>query len=207
MPVKASRSSKKTGKRKEMDVDLSQATAGGKRRKRTNRTITPPPGTGRDDDGYEMVDDGNETPTEKEGPLVDLEIEEDEKPKPILGLTYQGFNIYGHCLCLVVEPWPAIRSTTVAPNLEPGQTPLFLPETGTDFSTEHPAEAAQVNQPYLDRILNDGNVSDEDEFAGGMMDFSQVLNSIGDARPGAVNDDDDIDNSILFGDADEFKEL
>jgi hypothetical protein len=182
-----------------MDVDPSQATAGGKKRKKTGRTITPPPGTGRDDDDYEMVVEGNETPTEKEGPALELEIEEEEKPKPILGLTYQGFNIYGHCLCLVVEPWPAIRSTIVPPILDPGQTPLFLPE--------RPAEATQVNQPYLDRILNDGNISDEGEDVGGMMDFSQVLNNIGDARPGAVNDDDHMDGSILFGDADEFKEL
>ena len=190
-----------------MDVDPSQATAGGRKRKRTGRTITPPPGTGRDDDDYEMVVDGNETPTEEEGPALELEIEEEEKPKPILGLTYQGFNIYGHCLCLVVEPWPAIRSTIVPPILDPGQTPLFLPETGNDSNTERPAEATQVNQPYLDRILNDGNVSDEGEDGSGMMDFSQVLHNIGDARPGAVNDDDDMDGSILFGDADEFREL
>jgi hypothetical protein len=190
-----------------MGVDPSQATAGGKKRKRTSRTTTPPPGTGRDNDDYEMVVEGNETPAEKEVSALELDIEEEEKPKPILGLTYQGFNIYGHCLCLVVEPWPAIRSTTVPPISDSGQTPLFLPETGNDFNTEHPAEATQVNRPYLDRILKDGNVSDEGEDVGGMMDFSQVLNNIGDARPGAVNDDDDMDGSILFGDADEFKEL
>ena len=183
-----------------MDVDPSQANAAGRKRKRISRTITPPPGTGRDNDDCEMVVEG------QEGPTVGLEIEEEEKPKPILGLTYQGFNIYGHCLCLIVEPWPAIRSTAVRPILDPSQVPLFLPETGDDFNTEHPAEAAQLNQPYLDRILNDHNLSDKED-AGGMMDFSQVLNNIGDARPGAVNDDDDMDGSILFGDADEFKEL
>jgi hypothetical protein len=178
---------------------------------------TPPPGTGRDEDDYEMVADDDVIPVDEEGPAIELEIEEDEeKPKPILGLTYQGFNIYGHCLCLVVEPWPVIRSTVVPPILDPrsnirtqGQTPLFLPETGHDINAEleRPAEAAHVNQPYLDRILNDGSVSDEDEDTGGMMDFSQVLHNIGDARPGAVNDDDDMDGSMLFGDADEFKEL
>jgi len=195
-----------------MDIDPSQATAAAKKRKMTGRKVTPP-GTGGDEDDYEMVGD-DETPANEEGPVIELEIEEDEeKPKPILGLTYQGFNIYGHCLCLVVEPWPVIRSTTVPPILDPrsnirtqGQNPLFLPEVGHD-TAERLAEAAHVNQPYLDRILNDGGVSDEDEDTGGMMDFSQVLHNIGDARPGAVNDDDDMDGSILFGDADEFKEL
>jgi len=196
-----------------MDIDPSQATAAAKKRKKTSRKVNPLPGTGRDEDDCEMVGD-DETPAHEEGPAIELEIEEDEeKPKPILGLTYQGFNIYGHCLCLVVEPWPVIRSTTIPPILDPrskirtqGQTPLFLPEVGHD-TAERPAEAAQVNQLYLDRILNDGDVSDEDEETGGMMDLSQVLHNIGDARPGAVNDDDDMDGSILFGDADEFKEL
>ena len=134
---------------------------------------------------------------------IDLEVDsEEEKPKPILNLTYQGFNIYGHCLYVVVEPWPVIRSmTTIRPvagsslfqqrTTRPGdeRSPLFLSEE----LQEEPIE------------LSDGD-SDSDEI-GGMMEFSQVLRSVGDSRAGAANDDEDMDGSILFGDADEFKEL
>ena len=134
---------------------------------------------------------------------IDLEVDsEEEKPKPILNLTYQGFNIYGHCLYVVVEPWPVVRSMTtnrpVAGSFlfqqrtsRPGdeRSPLFLPEE----LQEEPIE------------LSDGD-SDSDEI-GGMMEFSQVLRSVGDSRAGAANDDEDMDGSILFGDADEFKEL
>ena len=134
--------------------------------------------------------------------VIDLEVDsEEEKPKPILNLTYQGFNIYGHCLCVVVEPWPVIRSMTTsvstrsvagsslvqqrAPRPRDQQSPLFFPE-----EDEEPIE-----------------ISDEDSDSGGMMEFSQVLRSVGDSRAGAANDDEDMDGSVLFGDADEFKEL
>jgi hypothetical protein len=136
---------------------------------------------------------------------IDLEVDsEEEKPKPILNLTYQGFNIYGHCLYVVVEPWPVIRSMTTSrsvagsslfqqrmsrPQARDERSPLFLPEE----LQEEPIE------------VSDGD-SDSDGI-GGMMEFSQVLRSVGDSRAGAANDDEDMDGSILFGDADEFKEL
>ena len=137
---------------------------------------------------------------------IDLEVDsEEEKPKPILNLTYQGFNIYGHCLCVVVEPWPVIRSMTTSSSrsaagsslfqqrksrpARDGQSSLFLPE-----EDEEPIE------------ISDGD-SDDSDGNGGMMQFSQVLRSAGDSRAGAANDDEDMDGSVLFGDADEFKEL
>jgi len=39
-----------------------------------------------------------------------LEIEEEEeKPKPQRQLRYDGFYIYGCCLCVIVEPWPSLK--------------------------------------------------------------------------------------------------
>ena len=136
---------------------------------------------------------------------IDLEVDsEEEKPKPILNLTYQGFNIYGHCLCVVVEPWPVIRSMTTSRSVADSslfqqrkskprdeRSPLFLPE-----------ELQEDEEPIE---ISDGD-SDSDEISG-MMEFSQVLRSVGDSRAGAANDDEDMDGSVFFGDADEFKEL
>ena len=39
-----------------------------------------------------------------------LEVEEEEeKPKPQRQLRYDGFHIYGCCLCVIVEPWPSLK--------------------------------------------------------------------------------------------------
>jgi len=162
--------------------------------------------------------------------IMDLEISEDEeeKPKPILGLRYQGFSIYGHCLCVVVEPWPVVRTMTgIAATLakmtpapssskpppsdkDRSRDPLFLPEDADDDIVEvvdtGRTSGQYVNKPYLDQVLNEVDISD-DEDAGGIMEFSQVLRSIGDSRAGAINDDEDMDGSVLFGDADEYREL
>ena len=152
-----------------------------------------------------------------------LEVdEEEEKPKPALSLRYQGFNIYGHCLCVVVEPWPVVRTVTSkkspifntinAPkstHTSRSSEPLFLPDdVDAEGSMNMPATNGQfVNKSYLEQILGDNEVEDEDEDNGGMIEFSQVLQNVGDSRAGAMNDDDDMDGSALFGDADEQREL
>jgi hypothetical protein len=147
--------------------------------------------------------------------------EEEEKPKPALSLRYRGFNIYGHCLCIVVEPWPVVRTVTsdVAPifksTMGPPQRshtpaePLFLADEADDEgSVSIPANTGQfVNKSYLQLVLSGVEAEAEEEDTGGMMEFSQVLQNIGDSRAGAMNDDDDMDGSVLFGDADEQREL
>lgn len=184
------------------------------------------------DDEY-LLKDPVETRHEQEPDpeIMDIDIveEEEEKPKPVLGLTYQGFNLYGQCLCVVVEPWPIVRATTTPlmlsghgtkskqphSNAAPVKEPLFLPEDPED-NAPNPATIpaqdtrAQINEAYLDQVLHDGeaaddHVEDEDDM-GGMMEFSQIIYYSGDMHSGAVNDDD-ADESILFGDADEIKEL
>lgn len=146
--------------------------------------------------------------------------QEEDGPKPLLSLEFQGFSILGHCLCVVVEPWPTIRTmaepTRSTPTLSQDQgrpqnrDPLFLPEepesrvngdSGVGIGGER-----YVNTSYLERVLNDTNDSD-DENVGGMVEFSQVLQNIGDSRAGAMNDDEDMSGSVLFGDADEHKEF
>ncbi|EAU84879.2 hypothetical protein CC1G_00398 [Coprinopsis cinerea okayama7 len=143
--------------------------------------------------------------------------EEEEKPKPQLRLTYQGFNISGHCLCVVVEPWPPVKGgkgkvtgqvaalaeqsrLSVPPQpvrQSRGETPLFLPEE------EENDVRALVDSPNLYAFDDD---SDSDP-SGDMMSFSQALNNAGDSRPGAVGDDDEMEGAVLFADADEIKEL
>lgn len=160
---------------------------------------------------------------------IDLELEEEEKPKPLLQLKYQGFGIYGHCLCIVVEPWPPIRSMSRAPSVvqlpsrEPSiappsfvaareqsiraKTPLFLPDFDRERSmTPAPFRDRGVTSAssFLDPAFLDDSEDSED---GGMMQFSQVLNATGDIRAGAADDDEDMDNAMFFGDADEAREL
>ena len=133
---------------------------------------------------------------------IDLEVDfEEEKPKPILNLTYQGFNIYGHCLCVVVEPWPVIRSMTTSRSV--AGSSLFQQRTSRPRDERSSLFLPEELQEDEDTI----EISDEDSDSGGMMEFSQVLQNVGDSRPGAANDDEDMDGSVLFGDADEFKEL
>jgi hypothetical protein len=225
MPTSRKASSKSRGKRKEVTADDAlPTTAKRKKRKALNETVPPSESTSADVVDVDMHDlSANDTEEQLQTgadfldpaqidtrTLIDLEMDsEEEKPKPVLNLTYQGFNIYGHCLCVVVEPWPVIRSTTT--------TPLSI--------SKRKAESARVQQqasrprlpPFLSEDLeedeertstieiSDGD-SDSDE-TGGMMEFSQVLRSIGDSRAGAANDDEDMDGSVLFGDADEFREL
>ncbi|KAF9464443.1 hypothetical protein BDZ94DRAFT_1289354 [Collybia nuda] len=164
---------------------------------------------------------------------VDLQPDdEEEKPKPTLQLKYQGFSIYGHCLCVVVEPWPPIRSITRAPSvtsfhkttyLNPSdivpserpdfreETPLFLPDYELDRErSETPAPLQGWGTPsprgpnLSTSFFEDSDSSDD---GCGMMELSQVLSATGDFRAGAVDDDEDVDTSIFFGDADEAREL
>ena len=134
---------------------------------------------------------------------IDLEVDsEEEKPKPILNLTYQGFNIYGHCLCVVVEPWPVIRSITTAPSNPPA--------AGSSLFQQQSSRPRDEPLLFLPEELQEDEISDgesDSDGTGGMMQFSQVLRSVGDSRAGAANDDEGMDGSVLFGDADEFKEL
>ncbi|KAF5333329.1 hypothetical protein D9611_002420 [Ephemerocybe angulata] len=177
---------------------------------------------------YEEGDEyGDEDPIEVDTPedqpavgtsTFDLEVEEEEKPKPVLQLKYQGFSIYGQCFCVVVEPWPlppkepksintalADKSRLSVPPRRPvvsvqrptrGETPLFLPDE----------EDAELEGPLFTMENNDSDDEDGDPFKG-MMAFSQVLKNAGDNRPGAAADDEDMDSAALFGDADEVREL
>jgi len=122
-----------------------------------------------------------------------MDIEE-EKPKPMLSLKYQGFSIYGYCMCLVVEPWPSIRSASVTPSLVPTANPL-------------PHAHWQVKGPLFlpddseDSLLAFGHDD------GGMMVFSQVLHNVGESRAGAVIDDEETEGNMFYGDADERREF
>ncbi|KAI3612218.1 hypothetical protein WG66_012204 [Moniliophthora roreri] len=188
-----------------------------------------------DDGDVEMGDDFNceeevDAPRESRIKTVQFTLipdDEEEKPKPILKLKYRGFNIFGHCLCIVVEPWPLIRAPSRAPSIfrstpvppkERGssiappdfvasvearqrarsKTPLFLPDFDEEREREETPFPGQTQEMFV--------MDDDDEY-GGMMQFSQVLHSAGDNRAGAADDDEDMEGAVLFGDADENREL
>lgn len=101
------------------------------------------------------------SPTPGDDASMPLEVDAEEKPKPILKLKYQGFNIHGRCICVIVEPYPPIRTAASravslapmgviaprAPSIAPAdyvppsvaaqrraRTPLFLPEDDRERS-------------------------------------------------------------------------
>ncbi|KAF8663503.1 hypothetical protein AX16_001069 [Volvariella volvacea WC 439] len=160
--------------------------------------------------------------------LTQIMIEqEEEKPKPILQLKYRGFHIYGCCLCVVVEPWPPIRSTPRAPSIAPKvpasviappdfvpprrnesasreHTPLFLPD---DDDLPPPGALLQglTDQGQSTQLFRLNQ--DEPDDHGDMMELSQLLTQMGDF-PGVVMDDEnEIDGAVFFSDADEVREL
>lgn len=162
---------------------------------------------------------------------VELVVEEEEtKPKPLLKLKYQSFPVSGHCLCVVVEPWPPLRAETrpsagfrtslqrggLEPLLPPpnnsviaterAKTPLFLPDydrapSEIPFAREKTIPPVPLFHGAMSRI-GDDSYNDDD-----LMNFSQVLNAAGHMHTIAAEDDDDMDGAVLFGDADEVREL
>jgi hypothetical protein len=175
-----------------------------------------------------------ESVMETEPPEIELEVDEEEtKPKPLLQLKYQGFNIFGNCFCVVVEPWPPIQPASRAPSTAPiflnpakaqniapldfmpgGQVeathiermPLFLPDPDRGRSeTPAPFNRGPVLPPVplFDNQVDQGV---EDINNDGLMEFSQALNYAGDHR-GGLEDDDEMDGAVFFGDADEAREI
>ncbi len=63
----------------------------------------------------DMDEDDPETDSQARNPPLEVEVGEEEKPKPMLRVKYQGFDISDLCLCIVVEPWPPIRMASIAP--------------------------------------------------------------------------------------------
>lgn len=179
------------------------------------------------DDGDVAAWDANNQPSAS--PDVELVVEEEEKkPKPLLKLKYQSFSISGHCLCVVVEPWPpqrpearlrslglgaSSRRGSLEPSLLPSnetgiagqraKTPLFFPENDR-ASSEAPFTRKGPFPPVP--LFHDGN-EDDDHSDDGLMNFSQTLNAAGHMCAITADDDDDMDGAALFGDADEVREL
>lgn len=182
--------------------------------------------------GQPLVEEEEESIAEV--PEIELVVdEEDTKPKPLLQLKYQGFNIFGNCLCVVVEPWPPIQNASRAPSIAPlfasaarapsiappdftpsGQpeaahrerTPLFLPDTDIGRSeTPAPFNQPRVLPPVP--LFNDPPDQGMDDInEDSLMAFSQALNYAGDYR-GGVEDDDEMDGAVFLGDADEAREF
>ncbi|KAG1768113.1 hypothetical protein EDD22DRAFT_257171 [Suillus occidentalis] len=171
--------------------------------------------------------------SEPSRPLIEVDDEDDKKDKLALKLKYQGFNIFGRCLCVVVEPWPPIRSATRAPSVMPltnealrrstiappdfvpsnnnqrARTPLFLPEFDRGRSLT-PAPFPRANTLPPVPVFNDpASDSDDDGYGSDdLMIFSQALNAAGGMHVAAADDDDDeMDGAVLFGDADEVREF
>ncbi|KDQ20717.1 hypothetical protein BOTBODRAFT_61817 [Botryobasidium botryosum FD-172 SS1] len=78
---------------------------------RPNSPQLPPESPPFTPDDSEVQDLGN--------PINVDDEDDDVKLKPILRLTYSGFSIFGRCLCVVVEPWPASSAKARAESVIP----------------------------------------------------------------------------------------
>jgi len=198
---------------------------------------SPSPETdGESSQALPVADDGDAATSDETDFLPDVTDadlvveEEEEKPKPLLKLKYQSFPIAGHCLCVVVEPWPPLRAETTPPShglgtpVQPGRlepphvqsngsimtgqrakTPLFFPEYDRAVS-EAPFARERTLPPVP--LFHDAMPRTEDnDYNDDLMNFSQTLNAVGHMHALAADDDDDMDGAILFGDADEVREL
>ncbi|KAF7355414.1 hypothetical protein MSAN_01458100 [Mycena sanguinolenta] len=157
---------------------------------------------------------------------IDIDGEEEEKPKPILNLKYKDFSIYGHCLVIVVQPYPPLRAASRVPSRVPtiapvfasrgqgaappsaqsvrARTPLFLPDDDERGETPAPF-IGRPPVPLFDEEQEDDDGEQSDN--GGMMAFSQAMNNYSHLPAGAADDDDDLEGAVFFGDADEVREL
>ena len=182
------------------------------------------------------VEDDTTLNTPQPGPEVVIEVEDDEEPKPKLSLQvkYQGFHIYGRCLCVVVEPWPPIRSASRAPSLAPpsammirapsiapsdfipsgqrAKTPLFLPDFDRETTpTLVSSQQTRILPPvplFNDPSPEEGYDSDldADDDNSGLLRFSQTLSATAETNR-MVEDDDEFEGAVFFADADQAREL
>jgi hypothetical protein len=208
-----------------------------------NRKAARGPSNSDDEDYQPMSADDEEVVIKTEDPsdvvefgstaLNDPDVnfdEEDTKLKPVLSLSYQNFELSGRCLCVIVEPWPAIRSvsrTSRAPSLAAslrgssiappdfvssnqmaarGRTPLFLPDDD-DEAGQTPFRIPDFPQRKILPPVPafDTPMPDDDDDNAELIQFSQALNTSG--LHGEVDDDDEFDGAVLFADADEVREL
>ncbi|KAG8218597.1 hypothetical protein J3R82DRAFT_4240 [Butyriboletus roseoflavus] len=177
---------------------------------------SPPPeidgGSSGDPNADAVAWDANDQPPHTAD--IELLVEEDEKkPKPLLKLKYRSFPISGHCLCVVVEPWPPLRAKTRLQSVglgtsfqaeERAKTPLFFPE-----HDRAPSEARSARDRILPPVplFHDAILRTEEDSDNDLMNFSQTLNAAGHMHTVTADDDDDMDGAVLFGDADEVREL
>jgi len=161
-----------------------------------------------------------------------VDEEEEEKPKMTMRLAYKGFSIYDRCLCLVIQPWPIVRTSrasvapqgtfrtpSVAPpnlrDITPAplreRTPLFLPDLDSRRSVTPAPLPARIAKhiPRVPLFNEDPEqemivMDDDEDEDGGMMAMSQALTQFRDERAGSA-DEDEGEGEAFMGDADERK--
>jgi hypothetical protein len=166
-----------------------------------------------------------------------IEVDQDDEPKPKLALElkYQAFSNFNRCVCVVVEPWPPQRSGSRAPSLTPSavtrsstvppttsefsanrsqraKTPLFFPDIDDEPTTPTSGHAHLRTLPpvplYDDLpIAHDTGNADGWDDSTELMQFSQMLNTAGRVGGADAEEEDEFDGTALFADADEAKEF
>lgn len=180
------------------------------------------------DDPIEVDNGTHDGHAPLEGALLEDDAEE-EKPKPIMRLQYQGFSIRGRALCVIVEPHPPLRKPPRAMSLAPmgivaprapsiappdfvvsgqrARTPLFFPDDDRERSVTPAPWQTERERPPVPLFNQTVDDVEGDEADGGMLAFSQILHSVGEYATGAAEDDDEIEGVVFLGDADEARGL
>jgi hypothetical protein len=117
-----------------------------------------------------------------------------ENVKPQLQLSYEGFDIQGHCLCVIVEPWPPSQARSGGYGI--ARASSLVPEIGAEQS-----EVLPPDRSFCSRGWETNNAG------SGLIAFSQAMAPASDFVVHEVDDDDEMDGAEFFGDADEARGL
>ncbi|KIJ56621.1 hypothetical protein M422DRAFT_22773 [Sphaerobolus stellatus SS14] len=110
-----------------------------------------------DDEEYNEEDEEQESQQVPDSPpdfsmAIDKDDEFEEKPKLTMQLTYQGFTICDRCLCLVIQPWPIVRTSRASTVPRDARTPSMAPP---DLRERTPAPLRRERTPLFLPDLDD----------------------------------------------------
>jgi len=150
--------------------------------------------------------------------------QEEEKPKMELQLSYQGYSIFGRCLCVVVEPYPPTTASVEKPKPPPiverpllqrasrapserprfrEETPLFLPEI------ELPNPDSQASPIFPDpgprEFVNSVPANVQRAEQSGMLSLTQMLQNTAMYRIDSDSDGDEA--GVFLGDAEASRDI
>ncbi|KAG8825266.1 hypothetical protein FRC20_007525 [Serendipita sp. 405] len=131
-----------------------------------------------------------------------IDVDEDEKPKMAMHLSYSGYHIPGRHLCVIVEPYPPLRPDQL-PIIEPEKAPELRFKVPTSIPRLQTVDKVPLNsREGPTRLRSETPLflpEDEDEYTDERMPMSDAKGKGRQLPPvpmfkGRVNDEDSDDD-------------